>query len=71
MNRASKKVFATAIIGLMVTGITLGCSNSSITTGTGGSLTQKSVWADYDLKEVTLYNEDNFIQSDISWNPIR
>ncbi|MBM7615357.1 putative glycoside hydrolase [Alkaliphilus hydrothermalis] len=71
MYRANRKVVVMAIIGLMVTGITLGCSDSNITTGSGGSLTQNSIWAEHDLKEVNFNNEDNFIQSDISWEPYK
>lgn len=65
--KGRKELIAIIFIGILVSVIFLSYNNKRISDVSNKILSDSDVWADYELSEVHIKSEDNFLQPEVSW----
>ncbi|SNS38173.1 hypothetical protein SAMN05446037_10093 [Anaerovirgula multivorans] len=69
--KGKEKFFIITIIGIFLIALFLSYNKKEISDVSNKILSDPNLWPDYDLGEVRLNQEDNFIQPEISWEPYK
>lgn len=69
--KGKEKFFIIIVIGIFLIALFLSYNKKEINDVSNKILSDSNLWADYDLDEVRLNEEDNFIQPEVSWEPYK